>query len=43
MFDLISYFYRGFAAFVSYYVNHPLYTPPGIVFGTVFEVLYSQR
>lgn len=23
-------FYRGFAAFVSYYVNHPLYTPPGM-------------
>jgi hypothetical protein len=23
-------YYWGFAAFVSYYLNHPLYTPPGV-------------
>ncbi|CAD5113490.1 DgyrCDS2654 [Dimorphilus gyrociliatus] len=27
-----SFYYWGFAAYVAYYINHPLYTPP--VFGT---------
>ena len=25
--SVLHFFYRGFAAFVSYFINHPLYTP----------------
>ena len=31
-------YYWGFAAFVSYFVNHPLYTPPS---ADVAKVLFS--
>ena len=28
--------YRGFTGLIGYFVNHPLYTPPGIIM-TVFR------
>ena len=32
-------YYWGFAAFVSYFVNHPLYTPPSTGYARILFVL----
>jgi len=38
-----SSYYWGFAAFVAYFNNHPLYTPPGDAFFTVYHSVVVDR